>query len=172
MALHLITDNKEAAMKYLITYYSYSGNTDRVAKAMAKALEKKGSVDIQRLVPKDEVKDFAGQCKAAFTKKRAVLEDGINFDASHYDMILIGSPVWALAPTPAVNTYLDKLSGLNGKKAVILLTSGSGLGVKRCFKNIRTTLENKGAVSIEEINISDRKVDDENFVVSSIEKFA
>jgi hypothetical protein len=83
-------------------------------------------------------------------------------------MVTIGSPVWATAPVPAVNTYLAKVNGLNGKKVVVLLTSGSGLGVKRCFRSIRIILEGKGASRIDEINVPDRRQSDPAFIESAI----
>lgn len=157
-------------MKTLITYYSFSGNTDKVANVFAGVLKSKGEVTLQRLKPADEIRTFASQCKAAFMGKRAVLEGDVQFDMSQYDLLLVGSPVWAFAPTPSINTYLDKLSGLNGKRAIILLTSGSGTGVNRCFKNIRKVLESKGASRVDEVNIPDRKQNDPGFIVSSLEK--
>ena len=157
-------------MKMLITYYSFSGNTDKVANIFADVLKKRGEVVLQRLKPADEIKNFALQCKAAFMGKRAVLEGDPQFDLGQYDLLLIGSPVWAFAPTPPINSYLDKLSGLNGKRAVIFLTSGSGTGVGRCFKNIRKILESKGAAKVDEVNIPDRKQNDAEFIVSSLEK--
>ena len=157
-------------MKSLVTYYSFSGNTDRVAKIFADVMKKNGDVDMRRLKPKDEISSFVAQCRAARSHKRAELEGGAVFDASPYDILLIGCPVWAFAPTPAMNAYLDGLSGLNGKRAIVLLTSGSGLGVKHCFKHIRSVLENKGAARIDEINIPDRKQDDEDFIRESLEK--
>jgi len=157
-------------MRSIISYYSYSGNTEKVVNIFSDVLRERGEVDIQRLKPKSEITNFIAQCKAAFTGKRAELEGAVNFDASPYDIILIGSPVWAFAPTPAINTFLDDLSGMNGKRAVVLLTSGSGAGVKKCFNNIRNILQNKGAHTIDEINIPDRKLADENFIRSSIEK--
>ena len=157
-------------MKSLITYYSYSGNTDKAANICAEILKNKSEVDIQRLRPKDEVNTFFGQCKAARLHEHPELEGNIKFDATPYSLILIGSPVWAFAPAPAVNTYIDKISGIKGKKVIVLLTSGSGLGVKNAFKNIRTALEAKGAIKIEEINIPDRKQGDRDFIISSVEK--
>lgn len=158
-------------MKTLITYYSYSGNTDKAVKSFSEMLRKNGEVVTQRLKPKDETNSFLTQCKLAFLRKRAVLEEGLLFDAKPYDLIVIGSPVWAFAPTPAVNTYLDNISGLDGKKAVVLLTSGSGAGVDKCFNNIKSVLESKGASSVDIVNIPDRKLDDGQFVSSSLEKF-
>ena len=157
-------------MKTLVTYYSFSGNTDKVVNIFADVLRKRGEVVLQRLKPVDEIQKFALQCKAAFMGKRAVLGGDLQFDLGQYDLLLIGSPVWAFAPTPPINTYLDKLSGLNGKRVIIFLTSGSGTGVNRCFKNIRKVLENQGAVRVDEVNIPDRKQDDTEFIASSLEK--
>jgi len=157
-------------MKSLLTYYSFSGNTDKVMQIFGKILTAKGGeVDIQRLRPQDEIKTFIGQCQAAWLRKRAALPDNVKFDAASYDLVLIGSPVWAFAPTPAMNAFLDKLSGLNGKRAIVLLTSGSGVGVQACFKNIRKILESKGVSRIDEINIPDRKQGDGKFIAESIE---
>ena len=157
-------------MKTLITYYSFSGNTDKVADIFADVLRKRGEVVLQRLKPANEIQNFALQCKAAFMGERAVLEGDVQFDLGQYDLVMIGSPVWAFAPTPSINTYLDKLSGLNGKRVIMLLTSGSGTGVGRCFKNMRKVLENKGAAKVDEVNIPDRKQNDKEFIASSLEK--
>ncbi len=157
-------------MKTLITYYSFSGNTDKVVNIFADLLRKKGEVVLQRLKPADEIKKFALQCKAAFMGNRAQLEGAVQFDIGQYDLLLIGTPVWAFAPAPAINTYLDKLSGLNGKSAIILLTSGSGAGVGRCFKNMRKVLEGKGAARVNEVNIPDRKQGDMGFITAALEK--
>ena len=53
-------------MKSLVTYYSYSGNTDNVAKRYKEALEKKGTAEISRLVPEDEITSFFGKCSHYF----------------------------------------------------------------------------------------------------------
>jgi len=157
-------------MKTLVTYYSYGGHTDRIAKMFGKMLESNGEVHVQRLKPAAEIKGFIGQCRAAQKGHKAILTQGVRFDVASYDLVLIGSPVWALAPVPAINTFLENLTGLKDKRVIVLLTSGSGLGVKKCFKNIRKTLEAKGALSIDEINIPDRKNKDNDFVASSLQK--
>lgn len=157
-------------MKTLITYYSYSGITEKVVRMFIRILEKKGEVKSQRLKPKKEITSFAGQCLAAMLGKRCELEDGVLFDVNGYDLIIIGLPVWAFAPTPAINTFMDKVSGLNGKKAVTLITSGSGVGVNMCFKAMRKVLQEKGASDIKEINIPNFRMGDIDFIISSLEK--
>jgi len=156
-------------MKTLITYYSYSGITERVIAIFKEALEKKSELKIQRLRPKEEITSFFAQCMAARFKKRCEIEEAL-FDASSFDTIIIGLPVWAFSPTPAINTYLDKVTGLNNKKLIVLLTSGSGAGVKICFKYIGDILRAKGVSNISEINIPNAMMKDTDFIISSIEK--
>ena len=156
-------------MKTLITYYSYSGITEKVINMFKEVLEKKSELKVQRLKPKEEITSFFGQCMAARFKKRCEIEEAL-FDASSYDTIIIGLPVWAFAPVPAINTYLDKVTGLDNKKLIVLLTSGSGAGVKMCFKYINSIISSKGVSNISEINIPNAKMDDKSFIVSSLEK--
>lgn len=157
-------------MKTLIVYYSYTGTTEKVVNAYADELGKTGDVTVQRLKPKEEIKTFIGQCRAAFSKKRSELEGNVTFDVRDYDLLMIGSPVWAFAPVPAVNTYLDKLSGLDGKRVIILLTSGSGAGVGNCFNTIRKALKIKNAARVDTINIPNRAMHDENFISGALKK--
>lgn len=157
-------------MKSIIAYYSYTGHSKKIAEYLAEALKARGEARLERLKPVDEIEDFIGQCRAAFGKKRAELQPGLTLDLSPYDLVVIGCPVWAFAPVPAVNTYLDKAGGMQGKRAIVFLTSGSGAGVGRCFKTMRKILESKGIVHISELNIPDRKSKDEEFVATSIAK--
>lgn len=157
-------------MRTLITYYSYSGNTDKVCRAYAEAMRRKGEVDLQRLKPKAEITTFAGQARAALFRKRAELDGKVNYDMGPYDLLIIACPVWAFAPAPAVNTYLDNLIGMAAKRAIIVVTSGSGAGVNKCLRNIETALKDKGASRTDKINIKDTRVGDEAFVVSELEK--
>jgi flavodoxin len=157
-------------MRTLIVYYSYSGITEKVVKIYESQLRKTGDVTMQRLKPKEEITTFFGQCRAAFARKRAELDGNVIFDVKDYDLVMIGSPVWAFAPVPAVNTYLDKISGFDGKKAIILLTSGSGTGVGNCFNTIRKALETKNPASIDTINIPNRAMSDENSIINALKK--
>lgn len=157
-------------MKTLITYYSYSGITAKVVDIFQEVLKKKGELTIQRLRPAREVTSFAGQCITAMFGRRCELEGNAMFDVTAYDIVIIGLPVWAFAPVPAINTYLDKISGLADKKAIVLLTSGSGAGVGNCFRNINKVLRKKGVSDIKEINIPNAKMGDIGFIVSSLEK--
>ena len=68
----LLGDKMEEDMRSLLVYYSFSGNTDHVAKLLAGELKKKGEVDIQRLrvLPVDPVADAAQPGEVAQVLRR------------------------------------------------------------------------------------------------------
>jgi hypothetical protein len=47
-------------------------------------------------------------------------------DVSAFDLVVVGSPVWAWKPTPAANAAIAALTGCEGKKGIVFITSGGG----------------------------------------------
>lgn len=154
-------------MKSLIIYYSYSGNTKKVAEVLREALAQKGEANMARLKPEDESDNFFLQSVRAFRKKRAVIKEA-PFDMRGYDLVCIGSPVWAFGPAPAVNTYIDRLKNLQGKDALSFITYGSGLGTGKCLATMTQQLKAKGAFRQYSFRIQQSKVEDKNFIIKNI----
>ncbi|MFH1868906.1 MAG: hypothetical protein ABH843_08045 [Candidatus Omnitrophota bacterium] len=156
-------------MKSLIVYYSYSGNTEKAAMALKDVLSGKGEVDIVSLKPEDESSNFFRQSARAFMRKRALLKEA-PFDVSAYDLICLGNPVWAFAPVPALNTYLDGVKNIKGKDTVCFITYGSGTGADRCLDIMKAALKEKGASGLNSFKIQQGRVGDEDFVRGAIEE--
>ena len=154
-------------MKTIIVYYSYSGNTKKVAGAFSEYLRRKGQVDIIELKGLDESNSFFGQVARALIHKRAKIEP-TNFNLTQYDLVYLGTPVWAFAPAPAMNTYLDKCFGLEGKEVILFTTYGSGTGNQRCLNYMQDILTKKGAKDFRRFSIQQFKVKDKEFVLSKI----
>ncbi len=154
-------------MKSAIVYYSYSGNTQKVANMLTKALAKEGEVQQVQLIGLDESKSFFSQCQRAILRKKAKIQPVI-LDLSDYDLICFGTPVWAFGPAPAMNTYLDKCSGVEGKRAILFTTYGSGTGNMRCLKFMQDILAKKGAKQFSRFSIQQFKVNDQESVLSKI----
>jgi len=161
----------EKKMRACIIYFSLTGNTHQLAQIISQELEHKNfDVDLVRLEPIDGARTFAGQGMTALQRKRVNIGD-VNFDLSMYDIILFGSPVWAFSPAPALNTYLDKCHGLDGKKIVVFYTYGSGTGKGRAVKIVNEMLEHKKTKSMHSLLIAQRDLKNKQDVNNRVNEF-
>jgi flavodoxin len=113
-------------MSVCIVYHSETGNTKKVAEAVAKAT---GAA----LIP---VRDTAGYSKItmyllgaprARRGEKATIEPP-KIDVAAYDLVIVGSPVWAWSPTPGANAAVAALTGCEGKRGMVFATSGGKPG--------------------------------------------
>lgn len=122
-------------MKTLVLYYSFEGNTDYVAKEIASRL----GADIQRVEPVKELKS-KGFSKFIWGGKQAVMKTKppikpLAKATAEYDMVLIGTPVWASTYAPPIRTLLEN-ENLHGKKVGFFYCHDGGPGkVLDAFKN-------------------------------------
>lgn len=156
-------------MRSVIVFYSFSGNTKKVADILNGYLKERGEVEALELKGLDESDKFLAQAARALWHKRAQLEP-LNFDLSHYDLICFGTPVWAFGPAPAMNAYLDQCFGVEGKKIVLFTTYGSGTGNQRCLNYMQGLLAKKGAKECKRFSIQQFKVKNKEFVLSEIRR--
>lgn len=154
-------------MKSIIVYYSFSGNTRKLAEVLGEYLRQKGEVEFIELKALDESDKFFGQAVRAFRHKKAEIEL-VGLDLSKYDLICLGTPVWAFGPAPAMNTYLDRCFGVKDKEVVLFTTYGSGMGNSHCLDYIQKILNQKGAKSFRRFSIQENRVNDKEFVLLKI----
>jgi len=156
-------------MKSAVIYYSFSGNTRKAAELLREFLSGRGSVEMIELAALDESKSFLGQCRRAFAHVKGKISPA-KLDLSGYDMVFFGTPVWAFGPAPAMNAYLEGVSGLQDKNAVLFATYGSGAGKGRCLDYMQEVLAKKGAKGFSRVYIQQLKVNDKEFVLSEFKK--
>lgn len=114
-------------LRKLVVYYSFDGNTKFVAETMAKTI----GADLLELKPKNEMKShgflkiFRGG-RQVFKKEKPEL---LPFDKrpEDYDLIFIGTPVWAFNYAPALATFFSKVR-LTGKKIALFCCAGGFRG--------------------------------------------
>jgi flavodoxin len=117
----IIQINTVTTMRALVVYYSRTGNTRKVAEDIAKELQcdKEEIVDtVNRSGPIGWVNSGRQASQGTMTKLQPLKND-----PSQYDIVIIGSPVWAGHVSTPVRTYLaenkDKI-----KKAAFFITMG------------------------------------------------
>ena len=156
-------------MNSLIAFYSYSGNTGKVANILAEYLEVKGRVEVVEVKCLDESTNFFMQAARAFKREKGKIAAS-NFNLSKYDTICFGTPVWAFGPAPAMNAYLDSCFGVEGKAVILFTTHGSGAGVNNCIDYMKEVLLKKGAKSFKVFTVQQSKVKEKSFVFLQIDE--
>jgi flavodoxin len=119
-----------------IFYYSFEGNTRVVAQAIATQT----GGDLVELQPQKEVthgfmKYFWGGRQAVMKKKPALLP--LKQKPEEYDLIFLGTPVWAFTYAPPLQTFLTE-HALQNKQIALFCCSGGAFG--KSFANLRTKL--------------------------------
>jgi len=111
-------------MKSIVIYYSQTGNTKLVAVAIQKGIRRR-----------------AGRCDLAKLKE-------INqVDLEKYDLIGIGSPVWASEPAPNVLAFIESFSpSLKGKHSFFFCVHGTLPG--HVMQKAVTALKQKGVIVV------------------------
>lgn len=125
-------------MKSLVIYYSLEGNTRFVAETIAKEI----GGDLLELKPKEDIpsKGFMRYLKGGkqvFMKKTPELFP-LDKDPEEYDVIYMGSPVWASSFTPSFNTFFSNVKLKNKKIALFCCYKGSK---GNTFKNFTKHLQ-------------------------------
>lgn len=114
-------DQIKPSPKILVVYYSNSGITEKVGGLLAVALE----ADQEKLIDKKDRKgmwNYLVAAKDAIMKNETEIETPAQ-DPSKYDLVIIGTPIWAAKMAPAVRTYINKYKG-KFKKVAFFTTSG------------------------------------------------
>ncbi|MFA5039118.1 MAG: flavodoxin [Candidatus Omnitrophota bacterium] len=130
-------------MRVLVLYYSLDGNTRLMAQTIAKTC----GADLQELRTEEEPKKgfakyFWGG-RQVFMKERPRLLP-LEKKAVDYDLLFIGTPVWAFSPVPAVSGFLEN-AALSGKKIALFCCSGGGMG--RTFQKMEALLGGNAIIS-------------------------
>lgn len=128
---------KRKKMKTLVIYYSMDGSTRFIAEAIAKDTE----ADLV------ELKVKGGKRKKGFLKyviggfgailnRKPTLEP-LSRDVHDYDMLFIGTPVWAGRYAPAIGSFLSQ-EGFSGKRIALFCCCNSSKGMS--LANMRKEL--------------------------------
>ena len=151
-------------MNVAIAYYSFTGNTKKAAGVIAEILKAQNN-SVQQLeiqAPKESANFFIQCLRAAIRKKTEILP--IETDLSTYDLVILGCPVWASQMVPAMRKFLEKASGLSGKRAVAFVTYHSGFGKEQCLASMERALKQKGVSEVSRFSLSQFKVGDRELI--------
>jgi len=116
----------------LVVYYSRTGNTRRVAEAIAD-LMKCDTEEVVDTKSRRGLLGFVAAGKDARLKRLTVIEP-TKKDPASYDLVVIGTPVWAWTMSCAIRTYITQHRDRLPDVAFFLTTGGSG--IERTFRHM------------------------------------
>lgn len=132
-------------MKYLVSFYSRTGVTRKVAEAISSELgcDREEIFDTKN---RSGAIGYAVACKDAVLKKSTEIKKPEK-DLSLYDVLIIGTPVWALTMAPAVKAYIMENKD-RFKHIAFFCTQGSA-GSKMAFKDMQELCNEKPLALLE-----------------------
>lgn len=114
-------------MKSIVIYYSYGGNTRKVAQEIQRSL----GADMAEI---ETVKPYTGSYNDVVDQGQREVNDGfmpeikpLKVDLRQYDVVILGTPVWWYTFAPAMKTFLSN-TDLSGKKVYPFATNGGWIG--------------------------------------------
>lgn len=119
-------------MQALVVYYSRTGCTRKVANELSKEL----GCDIEEIADNEDRSGPMGFLKSGRqAKSKEIIEiQPVRKDPSQYDMVIIGTPVWAMFMSSPVRAYIhenkDRL-----KKVAFFITLGN-IGAEQALKDL------------------------------------
>ncbi len=129
-------------MKSLVIYYTRTGKTKFVAEAIATQL----GADVEEVVDLKKRQGKIGWIMSGKDASRQSLTEiaPTKKAPADYDLVVIGTPIWAWSPTPAIRTYISQ-NNLSGKKVALFYTFDNDL--KQAAEKTKALLTNAAIVS-------------------------
>jgi len=131
--------NKGSNLKILVVYYSKTGHTRKIAQDIAQQM-KADLEEINDQKKRTGLLGFIFGGRDALTKKETRISE-MKKNPAEYDLVILGSPLWAGNITPAVRTYINQY-GDSIRSTAFFLSSG-GKTPDQVFETLLSLLKKK-----------------------------
>ncbi|NIQ08041.1 MAG: hypothetical protein GWO20_20700 [Candidatus Korarchaeota archaeon] len=91
-------------LKSLVVFYSRTGTTKNVGKAIAESLNS----DIEAIVDMKKRSGVLGWIRAGKDAKKLTNIKEVTKDPAQYEVVVLGSPTWNNTFVPAIRTYINQ----------------------------------------------------------------
>lgn len=127
-------------MKTIILYYSRTQKTAETAKTLAIELEA-DMMEIKDLKTRKNPLNYINASIDAFRGSKTRISPS-SLDLSPYDLIYIGTPVWAGKTPPAILSLID-ICNFQGKDVILFATMGRS-GGEKVIERMKEKIELRG----------------------------
>lgn len=93
-------------MEILVVYYSRSGNTQKIGEKIASKL----GCDMEEIEDTQDRSGIIGFLRSAYQaiRGKGTILKPYNKNPQDYDLVIIGTPIWAGRPSVPISTYLKE----------------------------------------------------------------
>ena len=150
-------------MKILVVYYSRTGNTRIVAKEISNSL----GCDIEEIIDTKNRSGILSYISSGFQASRgkSTTLENIKNDPASYDLLVIGTPVWASNVSTAIRTYIHQNKAKINNVAFFCTAGGSSFD-----GTFSKMTELTGASPIARVGLREKEIKDGSYK-SKIDEF-
>jgi len=149
--------------RLLIAYFSYMGNTRRIAQALSERLRKSYDVEIVEIVPTRK-RSYLHWLAYSFVPDSETEIENPERELSRYDVVLLGFPKWTFS-CPPVNRYIRKLRSLSKPRFYLFMTYG-GFDEQRFLNSMTGRLTKMGCNIVESLTIKRKQIQNGTYAQS------
>lgn len=141
--------------RLLLAYFSYTGNTKRIAQALSERLQQSYHVEIVEIVPTHR-RSYLHWLAYSFAPDSEVEIENKETELSSYDAVLLGFPKWTFS-CPPLNRYVRRLRSLSKPRFYLFMTCG-GFDEQRFLNSMTRKLTKMGCSVVESLTVKRKQV--------------
>jgi hypothetical protein len=158
-----MVSNTTQKARLLVAYFSYTGNTKRIAQALADRLRNSYDVETLEIIPTRR-RRYLLWLAYSFVPDSEVDIEGHETELSHYDVVLLGFPKWTFS-CPPINRFIHRLGSLNKPKFYLFMTCG-GFDAQRFLDSFTRKLVSMGCNIVGSLTINRKQIQGEIYCES------
>jgi len=156
--------NERSNHKVLVVYYSKTGHTQKIAQDIAKQMD----ADLEEIIDQKKrtgVLGFISGGRDAMTNKETLIS-GMRKNSADYELVILGSPIWAGNIAPAVRTYINRYR--DSLPSVAFFFSSGGKTPDQVFEKLSGVVKEKPVAMT---GLSHSEIKDDNIYKIKISLF-
>ena len=143
-------------MRILVVYYSRTGNTRKVAEEIRNSLD----CDIEEIIDTKNRSGLLNYITSGYqaSRKKLTTLENIKNDPASYDLLIIGTPVWASNVSTPIRTYINQNQAKFNNVAFFCTAGGS-----RFDGTFSELTELSGISPLARIGLKSNEIKDESY---------
>jgi flavodoxin len=144
----------------LVAYFSYTGNTKRIAQALVDRLRDFCDVEVLEIIPTRR-RPYLHWLAYSFVPNSEVDIESPEMELSRYYVVLLGFPKWTFS-CPPINRFIHRLGNLNKPKFYLFMTCG-GFDAQRFLDSFTRKLVSMGCNIMGSLTIKRKQMQGETY---------